>query len=161
MLITYVKGDATYLPIAEKPQLLVHIVNDIGAWGKGFVLAVSKKWPSAKTKYKRWISDNVEAGVGVLGGVFIHKLDEHVEIAHMCAQHGIRKNMHGPAPIRYDALERALTTVAVQFTATKKWAGVHMPYIGCGLAGGTWPEVELIVRRTLCARRVPTTVYEF
>ena len=40
-------------------------------------------------------------------------------------------------------------------------ASVHMPRIGCGLAGGTWDKIEPIVIRTLCERDVPARVDDF
>ncbi len=41
--ITYLRGDAT-CPQAKGPKIICHICNDIGGWGKGFVLALSKRW---------------------------------------------------------------------------------------------------------------------
>lgn len=43
MEILYIKGDAT-APIGSGVKVITHICNDIGGWGKGFVLALSKKW---------------------------------------------------------------------------------------------------------------------
>jgi len=40
-------------------------------------------------------------------------------------------------------------------------ASVHMPRIGCGLAGGDWNVVESIINRTLTLRDVDVTVYDF
>lgn len=34
--ITYLKGDAT-APQAKGVKLIVHVCNDLGGWGKGFV----------------------------------------------------------------------------------------------------------------------------
>lgn len=45
--ISYLKGDATNLVIPGN-KIIVHICNDIGAWGKGFVLAVSKRWSESE-----------------------------------------------------------------------------------------------------------------
>jgi hypothetical protein len=45
------------------------------------------------------------------------------------------------------------------FALTKK-ATVHMPRIGCGLAGGKWEEVGQIVEQELVDRGVATTVYD-
>lgn len=42
MEILYIKGDAT-APIGSGVKVITHICNDIGGWGKGFVLALSKK----------------------------------------------------------------------------------------------------------------------
>jgi O-acetyl-ADP-ribose deacetylase (regulator of RNase III) len=41
--INYIKGDAT-APISKGEKIICHICNDIGGWGKGFVLAISKRW---------------------------------------------------------------------------------------------------------------------
>nr|WP_218025660.1 hypothetical protein [Capsulimonas corticalis] len=43
MSITYTIGDATDPP-RDEPGIIVHVCNDIGAWGKGFVMAISKRW---------------------------------------------------------------------------------------------------------------------
>lgn len=61
--------------------------------------------------------------------------------------------------MRYEAIERCLTTLAGHAAALE--ASVHMPRIGCGLAGGKWARVEPLVRERLCAKGVPVTVYDF
>ena len=43
MAIRYVIGDAT-APEGEGPKVIVHVCNDIGGWGRGFVVALSKRW---------------------------------------------------------------------------------------------------------------------
>ena len=37
---------------------------------------------------------------------------------------------------------------------------VHMPRIGCGLAGGTWERIEPLIVKVLCERGIPVTVYD-
>ena len=39
-------------------------------------------------------------------------------------------------------------------------ATVHMPRIGCGLAGGTWDNIEPIIERTLCEADIEVSVYD-
>lgn len=51
----------------------------------------------------------------------------------MIGQHGIYKDSKGLPPIRYDAVRQCLKEVAL-FAIDHK-ASVHMPRIGCGLAG--------------------------
>jgi hypothetical protein len=41
--INYLKGDATN-PLGPGKKALLHICNTTGTWGKGFVLALSKRW---------------------------------------------------------------------------------------------------------------------
>ena len=42
--IRYVVGDARS-PDSAGNKVIVHVCNDIGGWGKGFVIALSKRWP--------------------------------------------------------------------------------------------------------------------
>jgi hypothetical protein len=40
-------------------------------------------------------------------------------------------------------------------------ASVHMPRIGCGLAGSKWTRIEPLIEQYLCGRGVTVTVYDF
>ncbi|MZD09519.1 Appr-1-p processing protein, partial [Streptomyces sp. SID5785] len=44
--------------------------------------------------------------------------------------------------------------------AAELGATVHMPRIGCGLAGGRWSRVEPMVTERLVRRGTPVTVYD-
>lgn len=79
-------------------------------------------------------------------------------VANMVAQRGMKAGSSGP-PIRYDAVEQCLRTVADH--AERLGASVHMPRIGCGLAGGKWERIEPIVIRTLCERSIAATIYDY
>lgn len=78
--------------------------------------------------------------------------------ANMIGQHGMGRK-RGQPPIRYEAVEEGLRRVA-EF-ATERNAAVHMPRIGCGLAGGSWEEIAPIIDRSLVASGVEVTVYDF
>lgn len=49
--IRFVKGDAT-APAGDGAKVIVHVCNDLGKWGKGFVLAISKRWKEPEQAYK-------------------------------------------------------------------------------------------------------------
>ena len=51
--IEFMTGDATK-PVGDGPKIIVHICNDIGGWGKGFVLAISKRWQEPEAAYRGW-----------------------------------------------------------------------------------------------------------
>ena len=59
MEILYIKGDAT-APIGSGVKVITHICNDIGGWGKGFVLALSKKWKMPEEAYRQWYKSQEE-----------------------------------------------------------------------------------------------------
>jgi hypothetical protein len=46
-MITYIVGDATD-PQGQGKKMIVHVCNDIGAWGLGFVVPLGTKFPKAK-----------------------------------------------------------------------------------------------------------------
>lgn len=154
--LTIVQGDATS-PQAKGPKVIAHICNDLGGWGKGFVVAISKRWPQPERAYRDWHRNRASNDFG-LGAVQLVAVTPDIWVANMVGQHGMKAGSKGP-PIRYEAVERCLTTLADE--ALRLHASVHMPRIGCGLAGGTWDRIEPIITRTLSARDIAVTVYDF
>lgn len=155
-LLSYVRGDATD-PVGDGNKIIAHVCNDIGGWGKGFVVAVSRRWPKPEQEYRSWYRERATSGFA-LGQVRLVQVDPEIWVANMIGQHGIRTGRDGRPPIRYPAVEQCLRTLSEH--AMELHASVHMPRIGCGLAGGTWAEVEPILERTLPALGVATTVYD-
>lgn len=154
MSIAYLKGDATS-PQTAGPKIIAHIVNDAGGWGKGFVLALSKRWPQPENDYRDWYAQRVKKPFA-LGEISLVEVGPPAMwVCNMVAQHGLHAR-NGKPPIRYDALEKCLG--ALNRAAKTLNASIHMPRIGCGLAGGKWELVEPLIARTLT---VPVYVYDF
>lgn len=154
MPIHYLKGDAT-APIGTGQKSIVHICNDIGAWGAGFVLALSKKWPQPEAQYRAWSKEKTNFTLGYVQPV---RVSEDITVINMIGQKGIR-SFQNEIPLRYDALETCLTKVAGY--CKQKNMSVHMPRIGCGLAGGDWDKVEAIINKTLISNGLEVYVYDF
>jgi O-acetyl-ADP-ribose deacetylase (regulator of RNase III) len=164
--IKYIKGDATR-PEAWGNAIIAHICNDSGKWGKGFVVALSRRWPEPEARYRAWYKDRERASSGFkLGAVrfvgvktidTVLNPDKKIWVANMIAQHGIR-SAENPTPIRYGALSTALQHVA-EF-AKKNNASVCMPKIGSGLANGSWDTIERLIIEALVDQDVSVTVYE-
>lgn len=153
--IEYLKGDAT-VPRARGIKIIAHICNDIGGWGKGFVMAISKKWKTPENEYRKWFKSENNFH---LGEVQFVQVEEEIWICNMIAQHKIITNSKGIVPIRYEAVEKCLEKLSRK--ALELNAVVHMPRIGCGLAGGIWTEIEPIIEKTLLAKDVEVYVYDF
>ena len=137
MKIKYIIGDATY-PVGDGKKIICHICNDLGAWGAGFVLALSKRWDEPEESYREMPREEMK-----LGSVMVVPVEDDILVANMIAQHGIGFDKEGMPPIRYSAVRAALTAVnklAVEINAT-----LHMPRIGTGLAGGSWKDIEQII----------------
>ena len=152
MKIEYVKGDAT-APIGKGHKLIVHICNDQGGWGAGFVLAISKRWKAPEKEYRALKKNGY-----LLGDIQVVPVTTNITVVNMIAQHKYA-GFDNPVAVRYDALKDCLRKVALQTDVTD--FSVHMPRIGCGLAGGTWDKVEPIIEAQLIKRAIAVTVYDF
>lgn len=153
--ITYVRGDAT-VPLGKGPRLILHVCNDIGGWGKGFVLALSRRWPEPEKAFRRWHRERA-ANDFALGAVQFVQVEPYLWVANLVGQRGIRTGSKG-VPVRYEAIAEGLTKVADR--AAELGASVHMPRIGCGLAGGKWSRVEPLITDRLVDQGIPVTVYD-
>lgn len=155
---TYLVGDATK-PTCTGEKIIAHVCNDVGAWGAGFVLALSARWREPERVYRNWAMQTaVDSGGRLpLGDVKFAVVDNDITVANIIGQHGTGYS-DGVPPIRYDALRAGL--VRVEKLALHLGASVHAPRLGCGLAGGEWSEVEKIITETLCSRGVAVFIYD-
>lgn len=153
--IKYLKGDATN-PKAEENKIITHICNDMGGWGKGFVLAISIRWKKPENEYRRWFQNGENF---ILGEIQMVQAEEDIWVCNMIGQHKTISNSKGTPPIRYEAVEKCLEKLADE--ALKLNASIHMPRIGCGLAGGKWEEIEPIIESTLLKNNIEVYVYDF
>ncbi len=152
--ITYLQGDATRPEIAGN-RIIVHICNDIGGWGKGFVMAISKRWPQPENAYRTWFKEQANFE---LGQIQLVQVESDIWVCNLIGQHKLNRDADGNPPIRYKAIEDGLDRLCNEVRALN--ATVHMPRIGCGLAGGTWDKVEPIIERTLISKGINVFVYD-
>lgn len=149
--IKYLTGDATK-PV-QTPAYIVHVCNDAGGWGAGFVVSVTKAFGRGpEASYRCWSRETESFR---LGKIQIVTVDSKISVVNMIAQTGYmsQQNKH---PLHLKALRQCLKQVYMVVDKTN--ITVHMPRIGCGLAGGTWEEVEPVIQKTMT---VDTYVYDF
>jgi O-acetyl-ADP-ribose deacetylase (regulator of RNase III) len=137
-MITYRIGDAT-APFGppEERKIIVHVCNDYGGWGRGFVLALSSRWHDPERAYR-------SVKHLKLGTIQIVPVSFRICVVNMIAQHG---NSTPTVPaIQYDALKQCLQNVHSGMQLYQLLdQSIHMPRIGCGLGGGEWEKVEQII----------------
>ena len=165
-MIIYVNGDVTR-PIGGKRKIIVHLCNDIGAWGAGVSGAIGKRWPKAEKLYRLWaatknmpVHENnyPKFELGSIQIVQINLPEENISVVNLIGQKGIRSQSN-PTPVQYDAIRKGLRTLAqIEGIADEKTI-VHMPRIGCGLAGGTWEKIRPIITDELSRKDVAVYVY--
>ena len=156
MRINYLKGDAT-APSVKGNKIIAHICNDLGGWGKGFVMEISKRWSEPETQYRDW-HKNRNKNDFALGSVQFVQVEKYITVANMIGQRGIKTGSKG-VPVRYEAVRDCLNTVAEK--ALEINASVHMPRIGCGLAGGKWEAVEPVIMEMLINKGIVVYVYDY
>src|SRR4051794_40231059 len=91
--IKYLIGDATQ-PQAKGNKVIAHVCNDLGGWGKGFVLAVSKRWDEPEAGYRAWHRDRSKNDFG-LGAVQLVPVEPYIWVANMVAQRGMKTGSNG------------------------------------------------------------------
>lgn len=152
--IKYVTGDATR-PEGDGVRFIAHVCNDVGAWGKGFVRALSRWDDTPERAYRKWHKTRSHQREGkripfALGRTQVVQYgpfnDSPMFVANMVAQRGIRHDASAPAVIDYEALRGCLDELGQEATSFWRMFGripsIHMPRIGCGLGGGEWSVVE-------------------
>ncbi|HEX8065054.1 MAG TPA: ImmA/IrrE family metallo-endopeptidase [Thermoleophilaceae bacterium] len=153
--IRYLRGDATD-PQIDGPTIIAHVVNNAAQrWGgHGFAMALRERFPSAYTNYTTWASSS---GNRRLGAVHLADAEPDVWVASLVAQAGYGDNPT-PAPrLRLKALRDCLEALAG--LALERKASVHMPPIGTGQAGMSWPPVRDLILDELVDRGIAATVY--
>lgn len=145
-MIQYISGDATE-PIGSGVKIIAHVCNDVGAWGKGFVTSLSSKWSQPEEAFRALH----KAGNEGLGTVELVRVAPKTFVANMYAQSGLR-SPNNKQPLNYEALGICLEKVNDLAEAMN--ASIHMPKIGCGLAGGRWEPVQKIIKEKLDGRDV-------
>ena len=153
MTITYIKGDATkpvvnpinlnyYNDNHNDNQLIIHICNNIGKWGLGFVLALSKRWKEPEMMYKSL--NQYQLGTTQ----FVKIPNTNITVANMIAQNGINnKYSKKICRVDYEGLKKCLQQVNSYVLENK--CSIHMPKIGTGLAYGDWSIIENLIKNTI------------
>lgn len=167
-MIDYVEGDATK-PLGDGHKFIIHCCNDIGAWGSGFVLALSRMSPVPEACYRWWHQVGSQAanvtGAFELGACQFVELTQDITVVNMIGQEGTISNPRDATPpIRYWAIEECLDHVRAAVWHARYIShdnpSVHCPRFGAGLAGGNWDRIEQMIDGVLTNDDISTTVYD-
>lgn len=159
--VQYVIGDATR-PQGDGLKIIAHCCNNVGGWGTGFVVALSRRWPRPEKEYRAWFERHgPEKFRTLLGATQLVPVEDDVWVANIVGQNGLRRGIDGEVPVRYEAISTGLGYVADYAVGhPERQVSVHMPRLGCGLAGGSWEKIEPLLEQHFVERGVPVTVYD-
>jgi len=173
-VINYIKGDLfKLLPEDDNFKIIPHVVNDEGAWGSGFVVPVSEKWPmelefeSPEYVYRNEHESQNGLVLGKVQWSYPVKSNQlsTVAVVNMIAQHQTIRSIE--KPIRYEALISCMCEVRDQLLRRLEMKGkwhnqddeIHCPKFGSDRAGGTWEFIVELIEELWCPY-APVTVYE-
>jgi len=157
--IIYFNGDVLEAIKTSKDEhttkILLHICNNKGGWGAGFVLALSKVWPQPEATYRLAYKAKNEC---FLGDIQVTKVDKGIYVVSMIAQDGY-KTPSNPHPLNYDALQSCLEKI-MQWINDKEveFPVIYGPKFGTGLAGGDWILISEYLKQIL--GEVQINIYE-
>lgn len=132
---------------------IVHVCNNVGAWGAGFVVPLGQRYPKARQSYLDWCR---EKGQAILGSAQIVEVIDKVPlvyVANMAAQEGTG----GVRPLRYNALAACMDQVAASCKEAKNPV-IFAPFFGSDLAGGNWAFIEELIMDCWIRRNIPVTI---
>lgn len=151
-------GDATQ----HQNGVLVHCVNDIGVMGAGIALAIAKKWPQVKKQYLNWsnnqdnfIKHNQPFELGYIQNV---KVSDTLYVCNLVGQRGIQSYYDLP-PLRYQSIQEGLYRLR-EFMRDNNLTELVSGRIGCGLAGGEWFIMEMIINHVFKDTDISVTIYD-
>ena len=174
-IYTVVKGDATKPQTLDHRVLVAHVCNTLGAFGAGFVLAITKAWGyRVKDKYQAQISTSDEKGEEKLGKVSYilctqapsgAVLKPQIVVANMIAQEST-VNRDNPRPLKYNALARCMDDVARIVLKSQnenkcRIDSIHCPKFGSDLSGGDWAFIKELINDCWLVKGINVTVYEW
>jgi len=165
MTITYQKGDL--FDHVQHGDRIIHVCNNIGGWGSGFVVPLGKKYPIAEQAYRKWfIGENfltcphisISNDKPTLGNIQCIRFHERGElyIVNMIAQNGV-VNDNNRRPLNYEALYECLRKISL-FIPIDKTHRIIGPKLGAGLAGGDWNIIEAMINSVFRGNQV--TIFE-
>lgn len=152
--LIYLVGDATEPADVGGLRVIVHCCNDIGVWGAGFVLSLSRKWKEPERRFR--------ASRMALGTFQLVEVESDIVVCNLVGQKGVGYDSEGNPPIRYAALSVGLEALArkLEWWSSPQAVSMHMPRMGAGLAGGDWAKIEQIILDQVCSRGIDVYVYD-
>lgn len=134
--------------LAVPRGIMVQGCNTLGVMGAGLAKAVKLKYPEVYAEYRRvYLSEGLTLGQVIVVPVEHAGLAEPQKFMANAMTQDKLAAKHGDVVVSYEAIETAFKTI--KELALAKKLPVHVPLIGCGLAGGTWSKVGPIIDEVL------------
>lgn len=101
----------------------------------------------------------IKCGFNLEDTIISNTNNPNIKVASMIAQNGYISQSN-PTPLQYQSLIVCLEKIVNYIDSIEESVTVHMPRIGCGLAGGSWDKVKEIIKKILCSKDIQVYVYD-
>lgn len=128
--------------LACNANILCHQVNYYGVMGAGVALAIKNKLLSPK-QYRNYQQFCQKNGEDALGQVQLCEIATRRYIANCFCQNGQSRKK---CVTNYEEMEKCFATIE-HFARTNNLSVAFPGYMGCGIAGGDWVMVRLIIEK--------------
>jgi len=174
MEINYKVGDLFSLTDFDSPtiKLIPHCCNDNNGYGKGFVKALTDRWPECKHRYHEWYRAGIDLPTGrpfKLGqfqAIKVHDNDLFCQtfVLNMIGQKGT-VGPENPKPVKYAALAESIKNIGIM---CRQWVAHHgqehpieivTVKFGSDLAGGDWKIIEEMIEDHWLSNDVAVTIF--
>lgn len=160
--IEYIKGDV-FKAKSETNIIIPHCCNDVGKWGKGFVVSISNIWPEPAAEFKKWskgrsVKSYVSGDYG-LGQIQIVKVAPTIYICNMVSLRNIYP--YNAKPLRMESLKECMIKLYEYIDNDFGTYELHCPKFGSDLAKGKWSKIESCIENIWLQKGLDVYVYEF
>lgn len=158
MRVTYLTGNVLDFP--NGTNVLVHGVSRQGVMGAGVAAQIAKRYPEAYEVYSAAYLDRVK-GELALGTFTVAILTDEKRVVNLVTQDEIGTESR---KVDYEAVYSGLTTLRDALEDAGKQGrsySICMPWIGCGLAGGSQNVIRAMIEDVFGASSIPVTVVSY
>lgn len=152
-MVNYVKGDL----LESNCDYICHQVNCQGVMGSGIAKQIREKWPEVYEEYKIFCEDNGSDKYRPLLGSILRSSssDSRPRIINLFSQ-----DNYGYDGARYTSYDAFATCLVRIRNLVPLDCSIGFPKgIGCGLGGGDWKVIEILIDRIL-GRHFDVYIYE-
>lgn len=151
-MLTYKTGNL----LEATEDAIAHCCNCYTTMGSGIAPKIKAKWPDVyaadcATKRGDWRK------LGTFTKAVVE--DGDLTVYNLYGQFGYSKRDQGIRDLDYNALYDALDRMG-EDVVVNGGTSVGLPLIGCGLAGGNWKIVEVMIQETLVAKGLQVVIYQ-
>lgn len=144
----YINGDIR----EAKSGYIIQGVNAQGKMGSGLAKSIMDKWPNVRQRYiEKYKNQDNNLYLGSCQFVHVESYSgKGLWVVNLVTQENF--GYDGELYLSYSGLEVCLHNMVkiIQKGESQNTPNIiHVPKIGCGLAGGDWEEVKKIIKKTI------------